>query len=80
MVPWVVDAGALLIADGRKRGAIVRRFKLLRINEPEIVRVHPRHLLGEPGTVDQPPAGDKSRPRWWEATDYAHLIASRRSV
>jgi len=49
-----VEPGALLIADGENRGVILRRFKLVRRYEPQIVGAHARHLLGQPFAIDQP--------------------------
>jgi len=49
-----VEPGALLIADGEQRGVVLRAVELVRINAPEVVRAHARHLLGKLGPVDQP--------------------------
>ena len=49
-----VEPGALLVADGEQRGVVLRRFKLLRIDQPKVVCAHARHLLGKPRAIDQP--------------------------
>src|ERR1700719_3334966 len=49
-----VDPGALLIANGETGGIVLCRFKLLRVDEPKVVCAHPRYLLRQPSTIDQP--------------------------
>ena len=49
-----IEAGALLIADGEDRRVILRRFELVRRDQPQIIRPHARHLLGQFFAVDQP--------------------------
>jgi hypothetical protein len=44
----------LLIANGKQRGIVLRRFQLFAVNEPEIAGAHPGHLLCEPCPIDQP--------------------------
>ena len=49
-----VEPGALLVADGEDGGVVLRRFELVRRDEPEIVGAHARHLFRQLGAVDQP--------------------------
>jgi hypothetical protein len=47
-----IKPGALLIADRQNRGVVLRRFELVRRDEPEIVDAHARHLLGQLVAID----------------------------
>src|SRR5262249_3449126 len=49
-----IESGALLIADGEQRGVVLRGIEPGRIDEPKILRSHPRHLLRKLALVDQP--------------------------
>ena len=49
-----IEAGAFLITDGEDGGVVLRRFELVRSDQPQIVRAHARHLLGQLVAVDQP--------------------------
>src|SRR5262249_24073043 len=49
-----IEPGAFLIADGEDGGVVLRRFELIGSDQPQIVRAHARHLLGQLVAVDQP--------------------------
>ena len=49
-----VEPGALLVADGKDGGIVLRRFELVRRDQPEIAGAHARHVLRQLLAVDQP--------------------------
>ena len=49
-----IDAGAFLIADCQHCGVILGARKLVGRHQPQLARPDPRHLLRQPGAIDEP--------------------------